>query len=74
VTLRPSANLKVNPRELSLSQFDAEEISVELMITHPFKKKGGALIPKKETIMIKSDYFDQKVNVTIIPLDRGRED
>lgn len=67
--IRPSAadRLSVEPSTLSLAPGEAKRVQVKLKLQGKMlpKKKGGAAY--RDTVQLKSDFFDKKFVVTFQP-------
>lgn len=69
VSIKTSATdkLDVKPRELKLDSQKAVSVEVTLRLSKPFGERFGTKIPIKEFIFVKTENFDQKIDVLILP-------
>ena len=59
-----SERLEVDPQNLRLAPHEQAKIEVALRQMRPFPAKVSK---QKETMFIRSDFFDQKIPITIFP-------
>eukprot|EP00831_Metopus_contortus_P013918 TRINITY_DN15694_c0_g1_i3.p1 TRINITY_DN15694_c0_g1~~TRINITY_DN15694_c0_g1_i3.p1 ORF type:complete len:152 (-),score=25.59 TRINITY_DN15694_c0_g1_i3:38-493(-) len=63
--------LDVFPKTRSIGPFEAAAFEVKLKLTKAFPKRGRQVQSLKDLIYIKSNYFDMKVPVHILPVERS---
>ena len=62
-----SDKIDIKPREFRLGSQKTQTIDIIWRISKPFGEKSGIKMPIREFIFIKSDNFDQKINLVIQP-------
>ena len=69
MTLRTSnpERLDINPKSKTMAPYGELIFEVKLKLIKKFPKKGQNIAPIKDQIYIKSNFFDIKVNVLILP-------
>ena len=64
-----SERLNVTPKTIKLAAFETSFFDLELKLPRPFPRRQGKQPAQKETLFLRSDFFDQKLNVLIVPPD-----
>lgn len=59
--------IQIKPREFRLTPLKSQIIEITLRMSKDFGVRSGVKVPIKEFIFIKSENFDQKLNVFINP-------